>query len=239
MSKKTIASDSNENRNHLCNKKGSTPTHCRVSKKLLAMYEEECGETLSMTQLYKTICSLTKSEIELLTKKSKKWRPNFFKLQLDISDKDLSDKVDISIRKSVSDTKHTVVNLPQSVDILSLYHKEVFQMNAKFTDDEWLLIFQQRTQSGLSVRKWCDSNQISYDKYKYWEKKLLRRSDPERAVSPMDFVELPQALLPPLSLEQEQSYPFELSFHGLHLKIASHAQLSQLAGILKILQASC
>lgn len=71
-------------------------------------------------------------------------------------------------------------------------------MNAKFTDDEWLLIFQQRTQSGLSVRKWCDSNQISYDKYKYWEKKLLRRSDPERAVSPMDFVELPQALLPPL-----------------------------------------
>ena len=139
----------------------------------------------------------------------------------------------------VSDTKHTVVNLPQSVDILSLYHKEVFQMNAKFTDDEWLLIFQQRTQSGLSVRKWCDSNQISYDKYKYWEKKLLRRSDPERAVSPMDFVELPQALLPPLSLEQEQSYPFELSFHGLHLKIASHAQLSQLAGILKILQSSC
>lgn len=112
-------------------------------------------------------------------------------------------------------------------------------MSTKFTDDEWLLIFQQRTQSGLSVRKWCDSNQISYDKYKYWEKKLLRRSDPERAVSPMDFEELPQALFPPLSLEQEQSYPFELSFHGLHLKIASHAQLSQLAGILKILQASC
>ena len=139
----------------------------------------------------------------------------------------------------VSDTKHTVVNLSQSIDILSLYHKEVFQMSTKFTDDEWLLIFQQRTQSGLSVRKWCDSNQISYDKYKYWEKKLLRRSDPERAVSPMDFVELPQALFPPLSLEQEQSYPFELSFHGLHLKIASHAQLSQLAGILKILQASC
>lgn len=131
------------------------------------------------------------------------------------------------------------MNLPQSTDILSLYHKEVFQMSTKFTDDEWLLIFQQRTQSGLSVRKWCDSNQISYDKYKYWEKKLLRRSNPERAVSPMDFVELPQALLPPLSLEQEQSYPFELSFHGLHLKIASHAQLSQLAGILKILQASC
>ncbi len=25
-------------------------------------------------------------------------------------------------------------------------------MSTKFTDDEWLLIFQQRTQSGLSVR---------------------------------------------------------------------------------------
>ena len=55
-------------------------------------------------------------------------------------------------------------------------------MSTKFTDDEWLLIFQQRTQSGLSVRKWCDSNQISYDKYKYWEKKLMHRT-----VSPMDF----------------------------------------------------
>ena len=112
-------------------------------------------------------------------------------------------------------------------------------MSTKFTNDEWLLIFQQRTQSGLSVRKWCDSNQISYDKYKYWEKKLLRRADPESMVSPMDFVELPQALLPPLSLAQEQPYPFELSFHGLNLKIASHAELSQLAEILKILQASC
>lgn len=112
-------------------------------------------------------------------------------------------------------------------------------MSTKFTDDEWLLFFQQRTQSGLSVRKWCDSNQISYDKYKYWEKKLLRRTDPERTVSPMDFVELPHTLLPPLSLEQEQAYPFELSFHGSQLKIASHAQLSQLAGILKILQSSC
>ncbi len=112
-------------------------------------------------------------------------------------------------------------------------------MSTKFTDDEWLLIFQQRTQSGLSVRKWCDSKQISYDKYKYWEKKLLRRTDPERTVYPMDFVELPQALLPPFSLEQEQSYPFELSFHGLHLKIAIHAQHSHLAGILKILQSSC
>ena len=112
-------------------------------------------------------------------------------------------------------------------------------MSTKFTDDEWLLIFQQRTQSGLSVRKWGDSNQISYDKYKYWEKKLLSRTDPERTVSPMDFVELPKALLPSLSLEQEQSYPFELSFHGMLLKIASHAQLSQLAGIHTILQSSC
>ena len=145
----------------------------------------------------------------------------------------------LTFKRGVSDTKNTVVNLAQSIDILSLYRKEVFQMSTKFTDDEWLLIFQQRTQSGLSVRKWCDSNQTSYDKYKYWEKKLLRKTDPERMVSPMDFVELPHTLLPPLSLEQEQSYPFEVSFHGSHLKIASHAQLSQLAGILKILQASC
>ena len=86
-------------------------------------------------------------------------------------------------------------------------------MSTKFTDDEWLLIFQQRTQSDLSVRKQCDSNQISYDKYKYWEKKLLRRTDPERSVSPMDFVKLPHTLLPPLSLEQEQAYPFDPSFH--------------------------
>lgn len=112
-------------------------------------------------------------------------------------------------------------------------------MSTKYTNDEWLLIFQRRTQSGLSVRKWCDSNQVSYDKYKYWEKKLLRKTDPKRTAYPKDFVELPQALLPPLSLDQEQPYPFELSFHGLNLKIASHAELTQLAGILEILQASC
>ena len=70
MLKSTTESNSNENRNHSCIKKRSTPTHCRVSKKLLAMYEETCGETLSMKQLHKNISSLTKSEIELLIKKS-------------------------------------------------------------------------------------------------------------------------------------------------------------------------
>lgn len=100
MLKSTTESNSNKNRNHSCIKKRSTPTHCRVSKKLLAMYEETCGETLSMKQLHKNISSLTKSEIELLIKKSAEWEPDFFKLELGISDKDLSDKVDKSIRKN-------------------------------------------------------------------------------------------------------------------------------------------
>ncbi len=100
MLNQTTDSNSNENRNHFCTKKGSTPTHCRVSKKLLAMFEETYGETLSMKQLHKHMCSLTDSETKLLIKKSAEWGPDFFKLLLGISDKDLSNKVTISIRKS-------------------------------------------------------------------------------------------------------------------------------------------
>lgn len=58
----------------------------------------------------------------------------------------------------VSDTKYIVVNFYKPIDILFLYHNEVFHMNKKFTNDEWLLTFQQKMQSGLSVRKWCDGN---------------------------------------------------------------------------------
>ena len=47
-------------------------------------------------------------------------------------------------------------------------------MNTKFTNDEWLLIYQQRNQSGLSARKWCDSNQISYDKSRDFRKSDMR-----------------------------------------------------------------
>lgn len=32
------------------------------------------------------------------------------------------------------------------------------------------MIFSQRLQSGLSVRKWCERNNFKYDTYKYWEK---------------------------------------------------------------------
>ena len=102
-----------------------------------------------------------------------------------------------------------------------------------------MLFFQQRTQSGLSVRKWCDRNQISYDQYKYWEKRLLRETTSQSLLCPMDFAELPQVLHPSVSSGQESLYPFELSFHDLHLKISDHADLTQLAGILKILPGSC
>lgn len=107
----------------------------------------------------------------------------------------------------------------------------------KRTNDEWLLLFEQRTASGLPVRKWCEQHAISYDTYKYWEHKLLLSNKDQELSKPLTFVELPHSVCS--SSSSNSPYPFRIHYQAVMIEIAPCADFSQLAGILKALQSGC
>ena len=112
-------------------------------------------------------------------------------------------------------------------------------MNVHYSHEEWRMIFSQRLQSGLSVRKWCEKNNFKYDTYKYWEKKIRRMdSEPESfPVTEQTFIELP-----PFSQElpaTSESPSIEVRYHEFHVGIHKNADMGQVSGALRLLQSIC
>lgn len=112
-------------------------------------------------------------------------------------------------------------------------------MNVHYSHEEWRAIFSQRVQSGLSVRKWCERNNFKYDTYKYWEKKIrMLDEEPGTVSSPLpSFVELPIQSCTELSFSDAPAV--QIHYHDFHVGIHSHAQMEQVAGVLKLLQSLC
>ena len=101
------------------------------------------------------------------------------------------------------------------------------------------MIFSQRLQSGLSVRKWCEKNNFKYDTYKYWEKKIRRMdTEPESfPVAEQPFMELPlfHQELP----TTPESLSLEVRYHGFYVGIHKNADMGQVSGVLRLLQSLC
>lgn len=121
------------------------------------------------------------------------------------------------------------------------------KQKVKRTNEEWLRIFQRRVASGLPVRKWCDANGISYEAYKYWEQKLRQNPGAASSAAVPAFVELcaeaspalspaaPVTSLPPSA----PAWPFRISFREFQISVASGADHTQLADLVRILQTVC
>ena len=65
----------------------------------------------------------------------------------------------------------------------------------------WAQIIQQRTDSGLCVKEFCESNQISKDAYYYWQNQLRQQATDEiskaehpNAVAPRRWMQLTPAV---------------------------------------------
>ena len=112
-------------------------------------------------------------------------------------------------------------------------------MNVHYSHEEWRLIFSQRLQSGLSVRKWCERNNFKYDTYKYWEKKIRRLdSEPETLpVSEQPFIELPP--FPQEVPTPSESPSIEIRYHDFLVNIHKTADMGQVSGVLRLLHSLC
>lgn len=112
-------------------------------------------------------------------------------------------------------------------------------MKVHYSQEEWRVIFSQRLQSGLSVRKWCERNNFKYDTYKYWEKKIRRlESEPDSApVSEQSFIELP--LFSQEVPAGSGSPSIEIRYQEFQVGIHKTADMSQVSGVLRLLQSLC
>lgn len=110
-------------------------------------------------------------------------------------------------------------------------------MNVHYTHEEWRAIFNQRVQSGLSVRKWCNRNNFKYDTYKYWEKKIRTLDEgPGTDTSPFPtFVELP--IQPDTGSLVSDAPTMWIHYHDFRIDIHSHTDMEQLSGVIRLLQA--
>ena len=131
----------------------------------------------------------------------------------------------------VSETKQTVVYKKRIPAILfSKEQRRNSNVSVHHSTDEWRAIFDQRIQSGLSVRQWCDQNSMKYDTYKYWEKKIRSFDHAAQTASEPAFVELPD--LPQLI---NSVPPIKIGYRDFQISIQPSADLKQISGVLKLL----
>lgn len=62
-------------------------------------------------------------------------------------------------------------------------------MNQQNKREHWANILEQQQQSGLSIKQFCINNNISYQTFYYWSKKL-NQSEPETQVQPILVTDL-------------------------------------------------
>jgi hypothetical protein len=87
----------------------------------------------------------------------------------------------------------------------------------------WEQKIQQQKQSGLSVARWCQENQVSYNTFAYWKRRLVRVAPLERK----SFVEL---------AENSSKSGIQLECDGIRVNIEKGFDSSTLARCLQALR---
>lgn len=116
-------------------------------------------------------------------------------------------------------------------------------MSNKRTNEEWMDIFRQRMESGLSIKKWCNKNDISYDTFKYWEKKLFKSADADRKKE-VTFAEIPLLAIsaldhPHIPAATQNPYPYRILIGKVTVDVAPQADPTGLAELIQTLQKIC
>ncbi|AWI03557.1 IS66 family insertion sequence element accessory protein TnpA [Clostridium drakei] len=99
----------------------------------------------------------------------------------------------------------------------------------------WEQRIKERTKSGMSVSEWCKKNEISKNKYHYWNHKIskIQKSDKE-----MVFAEVTSIILDKIEPNPNpgKSDDFQVFFKNIQVTVPSNFNEDSLAGLMKVLQ---
>ena len=98
----------------------------------------------------------------------------------------------------------------------------------------WKQIINKRTKSGMSVSEWCKNNEISKDKYHYWNHKISKKQNPNNE---MTFAEITPILSNAEEAIQNSDKldDFQIFFKSIQVTIPSNFNQTSLAGLMKVL----
>ena len=95
---------------------------------------------------------------------------------------------------------------------------------------QWQSLIQDQQASGLSIRKWCDQNNIKQCTFFYWKKRLSEK--PEKEIC---FAEISLAEVPAGSFEA----PVHIRYRDFEVLVGKAATCLQLTEVLEALRRSC
>ena len=109
---------------------------------------------------------------------------------------------------------------------------EVLAVRAEYRLQQWMQIFEERRDSGLSNRQFCKQKHICEKTYYYWLRKVR-----EAAIQQADN----QPKLVPLNSESSQTCATEqdvlhIQFRGAELKLPSCVDMDAVAALLRSIQ---
>lgn len=89
------------------------------------------------------------------------------------------------------------------------------KMPSQEKKQEWQEKIRKQQESGLSIQKWCEENQISLCVFHYWKKKLI----------PVSFLEL----------KDQKKCLIDIEYEGVHIRLTS-ATIQQCLVVLSEMQ---
>ena len=99
----------------------------------------------------------------------------------------------------------------------------------------WEQRINERAKSGMSVSEWCKNNEISKNKFHYWNHKISKKQNRDNE---MAFAEIT-----PIFSNDEEAIPnsdksndFRISFKNIQVTVPSNFNQASLAGLMKVLQ---
>ena len=102
---------------------------------------------------------------------------------------------------------------------------DVLAVRDSFRAEQWTMVLQERTSSGLSVRQFCQQRGISEKSYYYWLKKL--RSQLAEAAGPQ---------LVQLDTEPKKPDTLDIRYRGAEIHVPGTADLDAVAALLRSIQ---
>ena len=102
---------------------------------------------------------------------------------------------------------------------------DVLAVRDSFRAEQWTMVLQERTSSGLSVRQFCQQRGISEKSYYYWQRKL--RVQAIEAASPQ---------LVALDSGSEPEDQLKIAYRGAELKLPASIDMEAVAMLLRSIQ---
>jgi len=107
---------------------------------------------------------------------------------------------------------------------------------------QWEQVMRERTESGQSVKGFCEGAGIHENVYYYWQRKLrerasekglLQRETAETDLTPQGFAEVKLRARPVLDWDQTTTPQIRIAYAGVHISADSRYPTDNLATLLK------